>query len=501
MMSFLPSSFFGKNYDYPYCCCCSMKKKKPGVFPLLFPLVFVQFASFCGILAYVPEIQTTFWAKLHCDSRSLSHAEAEACRDAAGTSAIVMSVCNLISTSIVSAIAAPILGRFGDKNGRRPCLMLCFLLLAFEPATLCANVTLNTSLLFYYASTMLSGFSLLQTVLSAYVCDIVVDDNAQRKQLLTAQAIILQLSLIVGPQLMKAVNNRKVTLEIAAMTPFIVAILTLFFVPESCPPPNSMIASDDMNNNNNNDDDDSDEESSSVTSSSPLLAPPPPPPQPTGVASSSSSSSSSSPAQAILSDASLRNLLFAACAFSASMMTMTSVNALFFETYLGFNAADLANIISLVGWCSAFILVILICVPAFQRRLSSRAMVSVGLASTAVAAALIATAGMYHDKRSARKFVYAATVLQALGTAVAPVGVTSLLGASAARSTSFGQGSLQGTFQGLASVPNGIIPFLFTLWFKHVSGDTSSTSTTSASSLYVGLSIVAALGCAISLKI
>ena len=194
----------------------------------------------------------------------------------------------------------------------------------------------------------------------------------------------------------------------------------------------------------------------------------------------------------LLASKRLRRLLVANCAFVAVWITMSDINALYLEAWLGWQADDIANVISLNGWAS---LAMLLFVMPVARRLPARLLLALGLSLLCVSA--LCMGGAYyvrnHSTDVATYIVCAGIVLLACGSAVAPLAITSLI-AGSSLAQELGQGVAQGSFSGISSVSNGLLPFFATLWYKHTSSRPSPNPFSAPPSTYLLCGLVGAFG-------
>lgn len=346
---------------------------------VLFMLLTVLVASVFVYLPYSPQIQADFWAnrgrrrngsdavnQIHCGTGAVQDKETRAiCASAAGTSALALSVFNMFSSTVSTAVVAPILGRWGDAVGRKAPMIVCLFLIWFEPLTLYLHVVTrgSVSLLWHYSSLALGGYSLLMTVLSAYMCDISTpsrraqrsesqtgayadmdmterliasDDHnptcyrrqnpsplprGSRTYVLTLNALFIQVGIIAGPWLSKQLNSEYSCIEVGVTSPLALAILIVLLVPESnrlAPIGTSLVDSVLETPKklwrlaSRSEPEDGDENSTLDQSSQRTGAP----------------VASSKPFEELLANANLFRLLVANCAWGAAVVSMQGINSL-----------------------------------------------------------------------------------------------------------------------------------------------------------------------------
>ncbi|KAK9787487.1 hypothetical protein WJX73_002756 [Symbiochloris irregularis] len=148
----------------------------------LFPLFVLYVICLTTLTPIKPNLMTDFFASRHSDK--YIHCERfppldspRVCRDAHASAVLWSSWSDFFSNSILLFLLAPLVGRWSDAYGRKPFLIICFLLASLPVLVLVLHMCYQLPLYFYFPAQVLNGAFSSISIAMSYIADVIQPHN------------------------------------------------------------------------------------------------------------------------------------------------------------------------------------------------------------------------------------------------------------------------------------------------------------------------------------
>lgn len=201
----------------------------------IYPLMLLYVVSLTMVMPQIPGLMTDFMASrrsgspVKCENFQPRDRPA-ACRNAY-SDVVWWSTCTaFLSNSVLTFIMSPIIGALSDTAGRRPFLLAGIALGVLPVFVIFGNLTIGTSLLFYYPANILGGAISILSISLAFVADML--PPVHRAAGFGGLMASFSFGILIGPALGSAFTAKTSALA-GCVVGFLSALYVFLFIPES----------------------------------------------------------------------------------------------------------------------------------------------------------------------------------------------------------------------------------------------------------------------------